>query len=123
MSYPWTCLLSRYGNDISSPTTDDIRSVARELFNENLPGMTEADYNEHGAASLRYGFDEGPMYVLEVTRRGIARWEEWADQDYNEEITPMRELSSMTEERAIELWRALSSGNIELVRHAFATAA
>src|SRR5262249_45055584 len=50
-------------------------------------GMTAADYAEHGAASLRYGFDDGPMYVIEVDRLGRVRFEEWADQDYENELT------------------------------------
>ena len=32
--------------------------------------MTEANHEEHGTAFLRYGFDDGPMYVLEVARWG-----------------------------------------------------
>lgn len=123
MAIPWTYLLFRYGNEVSSPTSEQIETAAHELFNENISGMTEGDYNEHGAASLRYGFDEGPMYVLEITRSGLARWEEWADQDYNEELAPTREASSFTEKRAVELWKALASGDIDFIRGIFATAA
>ena len=50
MSSPWTDLLSRYGNELGSPNTEQIRIAARELFLEDLPGMTESDYDEHGAA-------------------------------------------------------------------------
>jgi hypothetical protein len=123
MTTPWTYLLFRYGDEVSSPTSEQIQKVAHELFNENIPGMTEGDYNEHGAASLRYGFDEGPKYVLEITRSGIARWEEWADQDYNEVLAPMREASSFTEKRAIDLWKALANGDIDFIRGIFATTA
>jgi hypothetical protein len=122
MNIPWVYLLCRYGDEIGSPTVEQIRAAAHELFNENIPGMTEADYDEHGAASLRYGFDEGPMYVLEITRGGLARWEEWADQDYNEELTPVREISEITPERAVALWVELAEGNIDVVRSVFAAA-
>ena len=123
MSKPWTHLLYRYGNEVGSPTMEQIQVAARELFHENIPGISEGDYDEHGAASLRYGFDEGPMYELEITRSGFARWQEWADQDYTQELSPMKELSARTEQQAIELWMALSRGNIELVRAAFEDAA
>jgi hypothetical protein len=78
---PWVILTARYGSDTSAPTNADLARAIEELYVEDLPGMTEAHYEEHGAAWIRHGFDDGPMYVLEVTRTGIVRFEEWADQD------------------------------------------
>jgi hypothetical protein len=75
MSNPWCYLRCRYGGDTGAPTRGEISAAVKELYEESLPGMTEGDYEEHGSASLRYGYDEGPMYVLEITRHGNARWE------------------------------------------------
>jgi hypothetical protein len=122
MTEPWLYLLHRYGNETSSPTTADLAETIREIYHEDLPGMTEGDYEEHGAASLRFGYDEGPMFVLEFTRGGIARFEEWADQDYETEICPPKELSSLSENTSLELWVALAQGDISKVRAAFAAA-
>jgi hypothetical protein len=119
MSDPWLYLLRRYGEEIGSPSATQIEAAISELFHENLPGMNEANYDEHGAASLRYGYDDGPMYVLELSRGRSARWEEWADQDYNDEICPPKELSSLSEERANELWSQLARGKIDEFRAAF----
>ena len=123
MKNSWLFLLCRYGNEIKAPTSDQIDVAANELFHENISGMSEGDYSEHGSLSLRYGFDDGPMYVLEITRGGLARWEEWADQDYNDELAPMREISRVTEVRAIELLNALANGNFEFVRTEFSKTA
>ncbi len=119
MSNPWCYLLYRYGEETGPPTRDDITAAARELYEETLPGMTEAAYEEHGAASLRYGYDEGPMYVLEITRHGTARWEEWADQDYRVELCPMREIKSLPYGNAVLLWEQLAAGQSEVVRAYF----
>lgn len=122
MSNPWCYLLYRYGEETEAPTLDEISAAVKELYEENLPGMTEGDYEEHGAASLRYGYDEGPMYVLEITRHGIARWEEWADQDYEMELCPMKEVKSLPQEKAVLLWEKLATGKAEIVRTYFQTA-
>lgn len=123
MSNPWCHLLHRYGENTAMPTRDDLRAVVRELYEENLPGMTEADHEEHGTASLRYGYDEGPMYVLEISRHGNARWEEWADPDYEVELCPVKEAKLLPQEKALLLWEQLSEGKIELVRSYFREAA
>lgn len=74
MSKAWCHLNYRYGVEVSAPTPDQILSAVEELYVENLVGMTECDYEEHGDAWLRYGYDEGPMYVLTITRSGKAYW-------------------------------------------------
>ncbi|MCY0914459.1 hypothetical protein [Massilia antarctica] len=119
MSNPWCYLLYRYGEETGPPTRDEISAAVQELYQEILPGMTEGDYEEHDAASLRYGYDEGPMYVLEITRHGTARWAEWADQDYEVELCPMREVQSLPQEEAVLLWEQLAAGEPDVVRAYF----
>lgn len=121
MSNPWCYLLRRYGEEIAKPTRDEISAAVKELYEENLPGMTAGDYEEHGAGSLRYGYDDGPMYVLEITRHGTARLEEWTDQDYEMELCPMREVKALPQDKAVVLWVHLAAGEIEAVRPHFQT--
>lgn len=116
MSIPWCYLLTRYGEEKGKPTRDEISAALKELYEENLPDMTEGDYEEHGAGSLRYGYDDGPMYVLEITRHGTARLEEWADQDYETELCPVKEAEALSQEKAALLWEHLATGEIEAVR-------
>lgn len=80
--------------------------------------MTEGDYYEHGAASLRYGYDDGPMYLIEITRSGKASFEQWADQDFMRELSPSV-VRTVTEEEALELWLMLSRGQVEHVKKYF----
>ncbi|EJL81212.1 hypothetical protein PMI16_04818 [Herbaspirillum sp. CF444] len=122
MSNAWCHLQYRYGNSLGAPTRDEIMVAVKELYEENLPDMTEDDYDEHGAASLRYGFDDGPMYVLEITRLGTARWSEWADADFQKELCPTREIKSLSQEKAFLLWEQLGAGETDLVRMHFQTA-
>jgi hypothetical protein len=113
---PWVILTERYGSDSSAPTSADLARAIEEIYVESLPGMAEAHYEEHGAAWIRYGYDDGPMYVLEVTRAGLVRFEEWADQDYEWPLSPTKEMTSVPKEAALQLWRWLANGDLEKVR-------
>jgi hypothetical protein len=111
----WLVLSPRYGADVRNPSPEDLERAIAELFLEALPGIGESDYAEHGAASLRYGFDGGPMYVIEVDRRGNASFEEWADVDRERELAPPR-AARLTADQALRLWALLAAGDVDEVR-------
>jgi hypothetical protein len=116
MSQPWVILTRRYGGDTRSPTFAQLAEAVAELYHETLPGLTEGDYTEHGAALLRYGYDDGPMYVLEVNRLREVRLEEWADQEYEQELAPPRRMREVPEDQALRLWSWLAEGQLDRVR-------
>ena len=116
MSKPWVILTRRYGEDIRAPTAAQLAQAIGELYDERLPGMTERDYEEHGTAWLRCGYDDGPMFVLEVNRLREVTLEEWADQDYEQELAPLRRMREVSQEQALRLWSWLAQGEIDRVR-------
>jgi hypothetical protein len=116
MDQPWVILTSRYGHDVRDPSEQQLAEAVAELYHETLPGMTEGDYAEHGAAFLRFGYDEGPMFVLEVSRLREVSLEEWSDQDYEQELAPPRTMHQVSEELALQLWRWLAQGDIDRIR-------
>ncbi len=83
-----------------------------EIHHENIPSMTERDYAEHPSASLRYGFDDGPMYVLNVYRSKTVYFAQWSDQDYERELEPELERVNVSEGDALQLWELLAAGKI-----------
>jgi hypothetical protein len=113
---PWVILTRRYGGDTRSPSPAQLTDGVAELYHENIRGMTEGSYAEHGAASLRFGYDDGPMYVLEISRFREVRLEEWADQDYEQELAPPRRMREVPEEHAVQLWNWLATGQIDRLR-------
>jgi hypothetical protein len=115
MTQPLIVLLHRYGEETRSPTLAQLAQAVAELYHEALPGMRAGDYAEHGAASLRYGYDGGPMYVLEITRLQEVIFEEWADQDYERELVPPRKMRVVPEEMALQLWTWLTEGAVDRV--------
>lgn len=116
MSESWVILTRRYSGDTRSPTIAQLAEAVAELYHETLPGMTEADYAEHGAASLRFGYDDGPMYILEVSRLREVRLEEWANQEFEQKLSPQRTMHDVPEDQALRLWSWLAGGRIDRVR-------
>lgn len=116
MSKGWVVLTKRYGEDIRNPTAVDLEKAVAELYHENLPKMTQSDFEEHGAGFLRYGVDDGPMMVIEIVRNGKVVLEEWADPDYATPLCAAREMNDVTENVALDLWRWLSEGLMDKVR-------
>jgi len=116
MSQPWVILTTRYGGGTRNPTAAQLSQAIAELYHETLPGMTDDDYAEHGAAFLEFGFDDGPMFVIAVDRLGTVAFEEWADQDYRRELVPPRKRHEVPEEEALRLWNWLADGEIDRLR-------
>ena len=108
----WIMLTTRYGEDIKNPTARQLQQALGELLEENIPGMTEADYAEHPNAWLRYGFDEGPMYVLDVYRGGSIIFTKYADQDYKDLLWEYR-MDDLSGEKALSLWLLLAEGKLD----------
>jgi hypothetical protein len=116
MSEPWVILTRRYGEDIRGPTAAQLAQAITEVYHEEIPGMTEGDYAEHGAAWLRYGFGAGPLFALEVNRVREVTLEAWADQGYEEELAAPRRLREVPEEQALRLWTWLAEGQLGRVQ-------
>jgi hypothetical protein len=119
LSTPWIYLTLRYGSEVSNPNETDLRLAIDQLYSEKEPGLTEHDYEEHGAAWQRLGYDEGPMYVLTLTRTGRATLEHWLDQDFEVEGSAALKLESLSYEAAWPLWSAFALGSVETVKTRF----
>jgi hypothetical protein len=114
-SSAWTILTKRYGEDIHQPSDVVLADAANELFVENIVGMTEADYAEHPSAWLRHGFDNGPVFVVEASRKGDVFLFKYADQD---DADPVAEsaIHGVSQEQLLSLWRLLAQGDVEQIR-------
>lgn len=115
-NHAWVILTSRYGGCIRDPSSADLVSSIAELYHEEMVSMTEGDYAEHPNAWLEYGFDEGPMYILEVYRGGRVVFGQWADQDYESKLAPESSMEGVSEKVAVQLWTWLAHGDIDRIK-------
>lgn len=111
----WAILTKRYGADIRQPSEADLGAAMDELLIENTPGMTEQSYAEHPNAWLRYGFDGGPVFVVEVSRRQSATFLKYADQDDADPLSQST-LAGVAPKKLLELWKWLAVGEIDRIK-------
>jgi len=108
-------LITRFGGGTTGPSLDDLKEALRELYIENHPSLVEADYEEHPNAWLNYGYENGnkwTVYTLDIYRDGMVIFSKRDDQD---DLAPAFEkrMTRVSQEGALELWKALASGNID----------
>ena len=112
---PKVILIGRFRHATTDPSSDDLKAALRELYVEDHPSLVEGDYEEHPNTWLEYRFENGnkwTVYLLAVYRGGIVIFSKLDDQ---EDIDPEFEkrLTEVSQERALRLWMALASGDID----------
>jgi hypothetical protein len=113
-STAWVILTSRYGGDKRQPSERDLARAIDELFDESPSGMREPDFAEHPNAWLRYGFDDGPLRVIDVYRTGVVIFSKYADADL-EELQSENAVRGLDGDRALSLWKWLANGEIKKI--------
>jgi hypothetical protein len=108
----WVILTTRYGEDISQPSADQLREAVRELRADS------PNDSEHPNATLRYGTDDGPMFTIDAYRGGKIIVGKYADQDFSEPSIE-RKVNGVSASMLLELWVALARGDLERIRMAF----
>ncbi|MGY4827300.1 hypothetical protein ACVNIS_01830 [Sphaerotilaceae bacterium SBD11-9] len=119
MEEPWFILSKRYGGDIREPSVEEMRAALSEVYVETHPNLTQADYEEHPSAFVRYGTDSGPMYVLYIGRTKTATFEQWADQDFGDELAEPLSIEDVSLEAAIAMCSQLQKGQVDALRKTF----
>ncbi len=116
LSESFLILSHRFGGDTRDPSESDLEEALRLVFIEDHPQMTEADYEEHRGAFLRFGNDEGPMFLVYAYRHGDMVLEQWADVDYEDELVAPLYLRRVTFDDALRLWKFARNRDILALR-------
>ena len=116
MKQAWIILTTRNGEDIRSPTEKQLADALNELYVDHSHEPGREDEFENGSASLRFGYDDGLMYVIEVMCSGTVTFEEWSDQDYEIELAPPQKMRDVTKTNAMELWQLLFHRQVAKIR-------
>lgn len=108
-------LTARFGGGTTDPSSADLKEALRELYVEDDPSLVEEDYEDHPNAWLEYGYESGnkwTVYLLDVYRGGTVIFSKRDDQD---DLDPEFEkrMTGVSQERALELWKALASADID----------
>ncbi len=101
---------------MKAPTEKQLVSALHEVYVENALAGHGGDASDHGSAVLRFGYDDGLMYVLEVMCGGTVTFEEWGDQDCEIELAAPRSMTLVPKELALQLWQWLAHRQVAKIR-------
>ena len=65
---------------------------------------------------LRCGYDDGPTYVLTYRTSRTPTFEQWAHQDFENELAPPGLLPNVQPPDALRLMESLRAGTLDLVK-------
>jgi DsbC/DsbD-like thiol-disulfide interchange protein len=108
MTQAWVTLTRADGHDIASPSEQQIATALSELY-------TAPRAAETASAVLRFGYDDGLMYVAEVNSAGELRFEEWSDSDCELALAAPRSMQG-SKEQAQQLWNMMSRRQVSKIR-------
>ena len=111
MTQAWVTLTSADGRDIVSPSEQQLAATLAELY-RRTKGAAPAD---SASAVLRFGYDDGLMYVAEVSSSGDLRFEEWSDSDCELALAPPRRMKG-SQAQAQELWSMMHRRQVSRIR-------
>ena len=112
MTQAWVTLTSVDGRDIAAPTEQQLAAALAELYGRRRKGTASA---EPASAALRFGYDDGLMYVAEVTSAGELRFEEWSDSDCELALAAPRRMHA-SQAQAKEVWAMMARRQVSKIR-------
>jgi len=111
MTQAWVLLTSADGRDTAAPTDQQLAAELAGLYARHQC----ATGTEPASAALRFGYDDGLMYVAEVDASGEVRFEEWSDRDCELALADPRRMAASQNE-ALQLWCWLARRQVAKIR-------
>src|ERR1700756_3504329 len=111
MTQAWVLLTRPDGRDVSAPTEAQLAAALAEVYG----GKIAAPDGTPGSAVLKFGYDDGLMYQVEVATGGTVRFEEWSDRDCEIALASPRHMSCGPVD-AWQLWKLLAQRQVAKIR-------
>lgn len=115
MTHAWLTLTGPDGRELASPTEQQMAAVLAELYAKPKPKPKQADATEPLSAALRFGYDDGLMYVAEISSTGEASFEEWSDRDCELALASPRRMAA-SRDQALLLWSLMAARQVSKIR-------
>lgn len=112
MTQPWLTLTSADGRDIAAPTDTQLAAALNQVY---ALATKRNVGDEPATAALRFGYDDGLMYVAEVSSTGMIRFEEWSDRDCELALAAPRHMQA-DQAKALELWSLMARRQVSRIR-------
>ena len=110
MAHAWVVLTSLDGRDTPTPTDEQLAAALADVY-----AAPAGRPDREGSATLRFGYDDGLMYVAEVSTAGDVSFEEWSDRDCEMALAAPRRMQA-TCAQALQLWCWLAHRQVSPIR-------
>jgi len=112
MTQAWVTLTGADGREISAPTEAQLAAALTTVFGGRKKASPDA---EPASATLRFGYDDGLMYVADISSNGELRFEEGSDRDCEIALaSPRRMQASLAQAR--EVWAMMARRQVSRIR-------
>lgn len=111
MTQAWVVLSRPDRRDIPAPTEAQLVAALADVYDGKVSGPDGAP----GSATLKFGYDDGLMYQVEVGQGGAVRYEEWSDRDCEIALASPRHMSCSRDD-ALQLWKWLAQRQVAKIR-------
>jgi hypothetical protein len=105
MAHAWVVLTTLDGRDTLDPGDGQLAAALADVYAAG----------GEGSATLRFGYDDGLMYVAEVNGAGDISFEEWSDRDCEMALAAPRRMHA-TRDQALQLWCWLAHRQVSRIR-------
>lgn len=112
MTQAWVMLTRPDGRDVTAPTAAQLTAALADVYGGKVVGPDGSPCS----ATLRFGYDDGLMYQLEVTSGGEVRFEEWSDRDCEIALATPRRMAALPQADALQLWHWLAQRQVAKIR-------
>ena len=112
MTQAWVLLTGADGRDVSAPTASQLATALAEVYQ----GCGQDADNGPGSAVLRFGYDDGLMYQVEVSSGGAVKFEEWSDRDCEIALADPKTMVALSQGEALQLWTWLAQRQVAKIR-------
>jgi len=112
MTHAWVELTRPDGHNVAAPTEAQLAAVLSEVYS----GKVLAPDGGPGTAVLRFGYDDGLMYEVEVAAGGAICFAEWSDRDCEIALANPRKMAGAAQEEAFQLWKWLALRQVAKIR-------
>ncbi|OEZ98214.1 hypothetical protein [Duganella sp. HH101] len=113
MTQAWVVLTRPDGRDVAAPSEAQMAAALAEVYSGNAAGPDGGP----GSAVLRFGYDDGLMYEVEVSAGGRVRFAEWSDRDCEIALADPRTMAALAQADALQLWRLLAQRQVAKIRN------
>ncbi|CDG84313.1 hypothetical protein [Janthinobacterium agaricidamnosum] len=112
MTQAWVILTRPDGREVSAPSEAQLAAALAEVYQGAAQGADRLP----ASALLRFGYDDGLMYQLEVADGGAVTFEEWSDRDCEIALASPRHMQALSQQAALQLWTWLAQRQVAKIR-------